>query len=139
MAGEGHSFTAQAHRRARGARAARRGLRAEALAAAYLHLLGWRILATRWRTPDGGEADILAERAGILAAVEVKARDDLEAAAVAVTPRAWARIAAAAEHFLAQGGHGLPADAALRFDLIAAAPRALSLLHMPRAWEGGLP
>ena len=136
MASGGNSFTAQAHRRARGAGAARRGLRAEALAVAYLRLLGWRVLATRWRTPDGGEADILAERAGVLAAVEVKARADLEAAAVAVTPRAWARIAAAVEHFLAQGGHDLPPDAALRFDLIAAAPPALSLVHVPRAWEG---
>jgi putative endonuclease len=48
------------------------GLSAEARAAAYLMVKGYRILARRFRTPYG-EIDIVARRRHLLAFVEVKA------------------------------------------------------------------
>ena len=54
-------------------RAERGGRRAERLAAWWLRLKGWRILAVRARTPVG-EVDLVARRGRILAFIEVKAR-----------------------------------------------------------------
>jgi len=54
-------------------RAERGGRRAERVAAWWLRLKGWRILAMRARTPVG-EIDIVARRGRTLAFVEVKAR-----------------------------------------------------------------
>lgn len=54
-------------------RAERGGRRAERLAAWWLRLKGWRILAVRARTPVG-EVDLIARRGRILAFIEVKAR-----------------------------------------------------------------
>lgn len=45
----------------------------EEVAAGYLAAEGWRILARRWRAA-GREIDLVAERDGILALVEVKTR-----------------------------------------------------------------
>ena len=62
------------------------GRRAETLAAWWLRLKGWRILATRARTPVG-EVDLVARRGRTLAFVEVKARatDDEAGFALDVT------------------------------------------------------
>ena len=54
-------------------RAERGGRRAEALAALWLRLKGWTILARRVRTPVG-EVDLIARRGRTIAFVEVKAR-----------------------------------------------------------------
>jgi putative endonuclease len=125
----------RAHRAARGAGAHRRGLDAEALAEAYLRLSGWRVLARRWKA-RGGEADLIALRAGVLAVVEVKARRTLDAALMAVTPRAWARVTEAGRHFLAHAD--VSADVAVRLDLIAVAP-PLEVEHVPGAGEATEP
>jgi len=53
--------------------AERGGRRAERLAAWWLRLQGWRILAVRARTPVG-EVDLVARRGRTLAFIEVKAR-----------------------------------------------------------------
>ena len=53
--------------------AEKRGRGAETVAAWWLRLHGWRILARRARVP-GGEVDIVARRGRTLAFVEVKAR-----------------------------------------------------------------
>jgi putative endonuclease len=53
--------------------AERGGRRAESLAAWWLRLKGWRILARRVRTPVG-EIDLVARRGRTIAFVEVKAR-----------------------------------------------------------------
>jgi predicted AAA+ superfamily ATPase len=70
--------------RARGAttqrreRAQRRGRFAEWLCLWHLRLRGWRILARGWRCPSG-EIDILARRGRVLAIVEVKSRNQIDA------------------------------------------------------------
>lgn len=112
-------------------RAWRRGRLGEAAAIWRLRLAGYRILARGYRTPVG-EVDIIARRGRILAAVEVKARPDLAAAAEALTPRQRARIRRAIDVFLARNP-GL-VDLAVRFDLVLVAhggwPR-----HIPDAWR----
>ena len=64
-------------RKRRGAAARRSGRRAEAIAAAWLMLKGYRILGFRLATGTG-EIDILAQRGRVLIVVEVKSRTSLE-------------------------------------------------------------
>nr|WP_135470673.1 YraN family protein [Crenalkalicoccus roseus] len=102
----------------RGARAEAAGRGAEAAAEAALAREGWAVLARRARTP-AGELDLVAERDGLLAFVEVKARPSLSEAAFALGPRQRSRLAAAAECWLAANpGHG---EAGIRFDLLLVA------------------
>jgi putative endonuclease len=100
----------------------RTGLSAEARAAAFLIAKGYRILAKRFRTPHG-EIDLVARRRNLLAFVEVKARENLDDAAYAVTPRQQARIIAAAQIWLM--AHPEHAEYDLRFDAMLIAPRRL--------------
>jgi putative endonuclease len=109
-------------------RAQRRGRSAEWLCMWHLRLRGWRILARGWRCPSG-EIDILARRGRVLAIIEVKSRNELDAAASALTPRQRRRIARAAESFLLSRPDLAPLD--LRFDLMLVAP-----LRVPRHWPG---
>jgi putative endonuclease len=67
-------------RRQRGSRAYARGLAAEAAACAALERDGWTVLDRRVRT-EAGEVDVLAEKDGLLAIIEVKARPTLADAA----------------------------------------------------------
>jgi len=62
---------------------------------------GWAVLARRLRTA-AGEIDVVAERDGLLAIVEVKARPKLADAAAALTPRQRGRLLAAADIILAE-------------------------------------
>jgi putative endonuclease len=76
------------------------------------------VLARRCRT-EAGELDLVAERDGLLAFVEVKARPSLQEAAFALGPRQRARLVAAAECWLAVNpGHGA---AGMRFDVLLVA------------------
>ena len=100
----------------------RTGLSAESRAAAYLIAKGYRILARRFRTPQG-EIDIVARRRQLLAFVEVKARRSLDEAAYAVTPRQQQRIIGAAQAWLMT--HPEHAAFDLRFDAMLIAPRRL--------------
>ena len=76
------------------------------------------MLARRARTP-AGELDMVAARDGLLAFIEVKARPSLTEAAHALGPRQRARLAAAAECWLAENpGHGA---AGIRFDVLLVA------------------
>jgi putative endonuclease len=97
----------------------RLGLSAESRAAVFLVAKGFRILARRWKSPPG-EIDIVARRRHLLIFVEVKARADLDAAAWSVTARQQARIAAAAEIWLAQFPDQSIRD--IRFDAVLVAP-----------------
>jgi putative endonuclease len=102
----------------RGGRAHASGLTGEDAAVAALLREGWLVLARRARTP-AGELDLVAEREGLLAFIEVKARPSLSEAAHALGPRQRARLAAAAECWLsANPGHGA---AGIRFDLLLVA------------------
>lgn len=94
------------------------GRRGEALAAWFLRLKGYRILACRFRTP-AGEIDLVARRFGTLVFVEVKSRrsDSLEDAWTAVNSR---RISSAADYFIAR--HPRYADTDMRYDVILLAP-----------------
>src|SRR5437762_972825 len=71
------------------------GRRAEASAALWLQLKGYRILDRRARTPHG-EIDLVALRGNILAFVEVKARKERQAALEAATPELRRRVERAA-------------------------------------------
>ena len=102
-------------RRGRGLRAHATGLSAEDAACAALERDGWRILARRLRT-SAGEIDIAAERDGLLALVEVKARPTLADAACCVLPRQRNRLLAAAEAALAMHPHW--GATGVRLDLI---------------------
>ena len=99
-----------------GSREAERfGRRAERLAALWLMLKGYRVLARRVRNPLG-EIDLVCRRGHCLVFVEVKARASTEAALFALRPRQQRRIAAAAGYFL-QRHPGL-AGLDCRFDLV---------------------
>ncbi|KAA2214960.1 YraN family protein [Teichococcus oryzae] len=92
-----------------------RGRHAEDRVAARLEAGGWSILARRFRN-QGGEIDLVAEREGLLAFVEVKARAALAEAAFSVTPRQQARLLAGAEAWMAANpGHGVEG---VRFDVV---------------------
>ena len=73
-----------------------KGRRGEVLAAWYLRLTGWRILARRVKTPRG-EIDLIARRGGVVAFVEVKWRASAAELDSAVDPYRLRRVAAAAE------------------------------------------
>ncbi len=102
----------------RGGRAHAAGLTGEEAAAAALRRDGWTVLARRARTA-AGEIDMVAERDGLLAFVEVKARPSFSEAAYALGPKQRARLTAAAECWLAENpGHGA---AGIRFDVLLVA------------------
>jgi putative endonuclease len=111
-------------------KARRRGRLGEQLCRWHLRLRGWRILACDWRCPVG-EIDILAQRRGILAVIEVKSRPDFAAGAGALLPRQRRRIARAAEAYLLMRPD--LATLALRFDVMVVAPRRLPR-HLQGAW-----
>ncbi|MDR3536914.1 MAG: YraN family protein [Acetobacteraceae bacterium] len=92
-----------------------RGISAEAAAAAALVADGWTIRAARLRT-KAGEIDLVAERDGLLAIVEVKARLRLADAATALTVRQQTRLLAAADIILTD--HPDWGEAGVRFDLL---------------------
>lgn len=108
-----------------------RGRRGERLAAWYLRLKGWKILATRVRTPVG-EIDLVARRGALVAFVEVKVRASAAELDFAIDERRLARVAAAAEMLAAD--HAGPGDD-IRIDVILIAPGA-RLRHIENAWIG---
>jgi putative endonuclease len=101
--------------------AERRGRRAESLAALWLIVRGWRIVARRRQLPMI-EVDIVARRGGVLAVVEVKQRQSIEAALAALTPEAARRLQLAAAQLAAEQGARGARPLAARVDLIALAP-----------------
>ena len=103
------------NRASRGRVAQALGVTAEQAACDALEREGWAVLARRLRTA-AGEIDVVAERDGLLAFIEVKARPDLLSAAAALGPRQRARLLAAGEIALADNpGWG---RAGVRFDVL---------------------
>jgi putative endonuclease len=104
-------------REARRIRARAFGQRSETLAAEYLAAQGYRILARKF-TIRGGEIDIVAEREGTVAFVEVKARAGIEIALGAITETKRRRLARTAAEWVARNpwaadGYVLRGDAVL--------------------------
>ena len=96
-----------------------------------LRLKGYRILARRF-VVNGGEIDLIARRGGSIAFVEVKARADLEIAAIAISATKRRRIARAARVWLARNPWA--ASLTLRGDAIFVAPGRLPR-HAPSAYR----
>jgi putative endonuclease len=90
------------------------GLAAEEIAARVYLAEGARLLATRWRCAEG-EIDLIVGFPELLVFVEVKARRHRDAAAFAIRPAQWRRLAAAASRYLQ--GLADPATAC-RFDVV---------------------
>ena len=112
-------------------RAERGGRRAERLAAFWLQLKGWRILARRARTPVG-EVDLVARKGRMVAFVEVKARATAREAGFALDEWRLRRVAAAAE---ALAPRFVRAGDDMRLDAIFIVPWRLPC-HLENVWHG---
>jgi putative endonuclease len=112
------------------AEAERRGRRGEALAAWWLRLQGWRVLARRQKI-GAGEVDLVVRRGRMVAFVEVKWRATDAELDLAIDARRLARVARAAEVLSAKFVG--PRDD-MRIDVLLLAPG-----HWPRhivnAWQ----
>ncbi|MCY7339786.1 MAG: YraN family protein [Sphingomonas bacterium] len=111
--------------------AEQRGRRAETIAAWWLRLHGWSILAKRARVP-GGEVDLVVRRGRTLAFVEVKQRRTEEAAAWSLDAYRLRRVAVAAERLALR--YARPGDD-VRIDAIFLVPRRLPH-HLANVWHG---
>ena len=116
------------------------GLSSEGLATFYLRVKGFTILERRVRGPKGsrrGEIDLIARRGRLLLFVEVKARQSLDEAALAITPRQRQRIQATAETYIAKLNYQNPRPLSGRYDAVLVAPGRFGLpklKHVPGAW-----
>ncbi|HLU91397.1 MAG TPA: YraN family protein [Pedomonas sp.] len=116
----------------------RKGRRAESLAALWLRLKGYRILARRVRTPVG-EVDLVAGRGRCLVFVEVKYRATLEEAAEAAAHGNMARVRRAAGALAARCEHGGGYSwDTVRIDAVLVAPWRLPRHLQGVAGEDGL-
>ncbi len=99
----------------RGRTAYQNGLAAEEIAAQAYMARGHRVLARRWKVPEG-EIDLITEADGVIVFVEVKARKTMVTALSALQPRQKNRLLACAEAYLAQHAS---LNSTCRFDLVA--------------------
>ena len=109
----------------------RTGLLAEALCRWALRFKGYRIVASRYKSPLG-EIDIIALRGDTVAMIEVKARPSEREAIEAILPRQRQRLQRAAMDFLARHPHFNSHN--LRFDIMLVAPKHWPT-HMRDAWR----
>lgn len=116
--------------------AERAGRMAEAAAALWLVMKGYRIAARRVKTP-AGEIDIVAWQRkpapyGTLCFVEVKWRPRLDDAIQAIGPRQRERLARAAAAYLQRNARHAAAD--IRYDVLLLAPNTWPQ-HLRDAWQ----
>jgi putative endonuclease len=109
------------------------GHRAETLAAWFLWLKGYKIMARRFKTKVG-EVDIIARKRDLVLMVEVKARPTLIEAMDAISATAMRRIENAGDVWLSQQKDF--AYLSIRYDLIAILPYKWPI-HVPRIFDGG--
>lgn len=107
------------------------GAGGEQAACEYLQRRGWAILARNVRR-GGGEIDVIAQRRGLIAFVEVKRRSSLRCGrpAEAVNLEKQRRIARAAALYMQENGLE---DARVRFDVIEILPGELR--HIEDAFD----
>jgi putative endonuclease len=108
-----------------------RGRYAETLAAWWLRLKFYRILARDYRLPLG-EVDLIARRGHVLAFVEVKRRSELVDGLEAVSPRQRRRVARAALAYI--GRNPNLSSLELRFDVVVVTKSGLPH-HLEHAWS----
>ena len=112
-----------------------RGKAAETLAALWLRLKLYRILArgaVSGRGSGAGEVDIIARRGNLVVFVEVKARGSLADAAESISSAQRRRIERAAAGFLAR--HPRLGHCQVRFDVILVTPKRFPR-HIQDAWR----
>ena len=107
------------------------GRRGEGVAAWWLRLHGWRIVASRVRTARG-EVDLVAKRGRTVAFVEVKARGSDAELALAIDHARLRRVAAAAELLVPKYARDATT---IRIDVILVAPWRLPR-HLVNVWHG---
>ncbi|WP_421784631.1 YraN family protein [Hyphobacterium sp.] len=110
------------------------GRRAESVAALWLFLKGYRILARRAQT-GVGELDLVARRGGVLAIVEVKARPNLRLGLEAISWQQKQRIMRGASGFVSRRRE--LAGLAIRYDLIVIRPWRLPHHERQFFWPEG--
>lgn len=111
-------------------RAEKKGQRGEIFATWALRLKGYRILERQYRTKLG-EVDIIARKGDLIAMVEVKARNSVEAALDSVTATAQRRIASAGDLWLAKQRDC--ARLSVRYDVICIVPGRWPV-HRENVW-----
>ena len=115
----------------RGQQAEQRGPKAEALAAWWLRMQGWTVLAERVRVP-GGEVDLVVRRGRTLVFVEVKQRATEDAANWALDHWRLRRVAVAAEQLAPRYMDGCDT---VRIDAMLIVPGRLPR-HLQNVWIG---
>jgi putative endonuclease len=98
--------------------AERRGRRGETLAAWYLRLKGWRVLAQRVKT-HRGEIDLIVRRGNLVAFIEVKWRNNRADLDFAIDEWRLRRVRAAVE---AVAHRWMKAGDDMRIDVLLLAP-----------------
>ena len=106
-----------------------RGRRGEWLASWYLRLTGWRIVASRVKTPRG-EVDLVARRGRQVAFVEVKWRASAQDLDFAIDAYRLRRVAAAAEALAARYVRN---GDDMRIDVLLLAPGSFPR-HLKNVW-----
>ena len=111
------------------------GERGEALAAAYLERRGWTVLDRNWRFHHK-EIDLVVERDGVVAFVEVKARaaGAWDGPLGAITARKRRDLATAARGWIASRGRRYES---FRFDAVAVSRcrTGVRVEHVEDAWR----
>jgi len=90
--------------------------KAEAHVARWLKLRGWKILAQRFKTPEG-EVDIIARKKNLIAFVEVKQRETISRTDDLLTQQNIQRVMDTAEVWVGRNFETLGTDFEIRFDL----------------------
>ena len=109
----------------------KRGLKAEKLAAVFLKIKGYDILAQRFKTPVG-EIDLIARKGETLVIAEVKQRGSVEDALESVTPKMRRRIEQAALYYMQRHAEHGACD--LRF-YVMAVRWPFFIRHLDNAWR----
>ena len=112
-------------------KAYRLGFLAEWIAAGFLLMKGYRILALRY-SAHSGEIDIIAMRRDVVAFVEVKARAHREAGLMAISQEKQHRFARAVHHWVGRNPWSM--NRTLRCDAIIVLPMRLPY-HLEDAFQ----